>query len=63
MEDRGEAPGGMAGVIRSKTWVQPHYGTAPAQKKRPMARFPGREAKTESRNRALSQHILESFGN
>jgi hypothetical protein len=41
MEERGEAPDGMAGIIRYELDCSAHYGTAPAQKKRRMRRFRG----------------------
>jgi hypothetical protein len=41
MGERGEAPDGMAGVIRYELDCGAHYGTAPAQKKRRMRRFRG----------------------
>src|SRR4051812_47256053 len=41
MGERGEAPDGMAGIIRYELACSAHYGTAPAQKKRRMRRFRG----------------------
>ena len=62
MEERGEVPDGMSGIIRYESLLASALWHSASPKKAPDAPISRRASGTPSRNRALIETYLQNFG-